>query len=289
MTRALTGSGDRVYHSKYVFGRHPAAVITFNTLLVEAGFDPADVLLLRHTPVERELQKVLPWIAAERRDLFKVYHQTQWPRVEQAMLKARYLASFLALESGEAVFAGIYEIGANRPIDHAGYWAAPGQRELVQLGMTGKAPDAPDSLWFELEEHGAYAPWIGKLVVTWPAMRSWWRWAGNARLDLHAVTQESLFVKGMPDWEDIVLTWEQLSVLPASWRAALAEWRGVYFIFDEQRRAGYVGSAYGADKSCHVKRPTLQGAVAVPQRWTSPHGLSRATFGEPGGSLGAAA
>lgn len=222
-------------------------MITFNTLLVEAGINPEEVLLLRHTPVERDLQKVLPWIAAERRDLFKVYHQTQWPRVEQAMLKACYLASFLALESGEAVFAGIYEIGAHRPLDVAGYWAAPGQRELVQLGMSGKAEDTSDCLWFELEEHAGYQDWIGKLVVSWPAMRSWWRWAGNAHLDLRAVTQESLFIPGMPDWEDIVLTWEQLSVLPASWRAALAEWRGVYFIFDEERRAGYVGSAYGAD------------------------------------------
>ena len=222
-------------------------MITFNTLLVEAGIDPGEVLLLRHTLVERELKTILPWIAAERRDLFKVYHQTQWPRVEQAMLKARYLASFLALESGEAVFAGIYEIGAHRPLDVAGYWAAPGQRELVQLGMSGRVEDTPDCLWFELEEHPAYKDWIGKLVVVWPAMRSWWRWAGYVQLDMLAVAQESLFVRGMPDWEDIVLTWEQLSVLPASCRAALAEWRGVYFIFDEQRRAGYVGSAYGAD------------------------------------------
>lgn len=35
--------------------------------------------------------------------------------------------------------------------------------------------------------------------------------------------------------------------LPAPWKAALSQWRGIYFVYDTGRRAGYVGSAYGAE------------------------------------------
>ena len=51
----------------------------------------------------------------------------------------------------------------------------------------------------------------------------------------------------MPAWESLILTWAELGILPRSWRAALAEWRGVYFIFDQAKRGGYVGSASGAE------------------------------------------
>jgi hypothetical protein len=51
----------------------------------------------------------------------------------------------------------------------------------------------------------------------------------------------------MPDWHEIILSWAELQSLPSSWSAALAQWRGVYLIYDTSRRAGYVGSAYGTD------------------------------------------
>jgi hypothetical protein len=51
----------------------------------------------------------------------------------------------------------------------------------------------------------------------------------------------------MPDWKDLILTWHELQSLPASWRTSLAQWGGIYLIFDVARTAGYVGSAYGAE------------------------------------------
>lgn len=35
--------------------------------------------------------------------------------------------------------------------------------------------------------------------------------------------------------------------MPTRWKLALAQWRGVYFIYDKATRMGYVGSAYGVD------------------------------------------
>jgi hypothetical protein len=49
----------------------------------------------------------------------------------------------------------------------------------------------------------------------------------------------------MPEWDEIEFTWEQLGILPTSWRATLSQWRGIYYIFDTSGGMGYVGSAYG--------------------------------------------
>ena len=35
--------------------------------------------------------------------------------------------------------------------------------------------------------------------------------------------------------------------MPKRWQATLAEWRGIYYIFDVSDGRGYVGSAYGTD------------------------------------------
>ena len=51
----------------------------------------------------------------------------------------------------------------------------------------------------------------------------------------------------MPPWDELTLTWDELQVLPSKWKAALSEWRGIYFILDESDGRGYVGSAYGGE------------------------------------------
>ena len=45
----------------------------------------------------------------------------------------------------------------------------------------------------------------------------------------------------------MVVPWEELDRLLTRSRAALSEWRGVYYIFDTSDRRGYVGSAYGRE------------------------------------------
>ena len=59
--------------------------IELNHLLATQAIDPEKVLVMRHRPFEAELQKVLPWLAAERPDVFNAYQQTQGERVENAM------------------------------------------------------------------------------------------------------------------------------------------------------------------------------------------------------------
>lgn len=223
-------------------------MLEFRNLLELAGYDPTEVLVVRHAPLEKPLRSVMPWLVVERPDLFLAYQRVQWQTLEKAMTKGKYVASFVGQEPVSATFAGIYKIGAWETLDYAGYQALPGNRELEELGMTGRTPEMPDCLAFELERAVDYADWIGRLVITWPKpYQQWWRWAERGTFAVAAVTPESRFVRDIPEWNEIVLSWPELQTLPAGWRSALAQWRGIYFIYDTRRSAGYVGSAYGEE------------------------------------------
>jgi hypothetical protein len=64
--------------------------MNFNDLLTGKDINPLDVIVMRHRPSEPELRKVLPWLAAERPDLFNAYQQTQRSEtVEKAVLTAK--------------------------------------------------------------------------------------------------------------------------------------------------------------------------------------------------------
>ena len=222
-------------------------MLDFNSLLTQVDVDPQHTLAVRHFPSEDALRQVLPWLVAERPELWLAYQQIQWASLEKAMAKAQYIASFIGQDPGRATFAGLYRIGKHRVLDHAGYYAFPGNAELLFLGMAGRRPDMGDCLAFELEPLDHWQDWIGHLTIRWPKpFQNWWRWAGRGSFPVETIEPESRFVCAMPEWQDIVLTHAELRSLPASWKAALAQWRGVYFIYDGGRRSGYVGSAYGA-------------------------------------------
>lgn len=223
-------------------------MLDFNRLLELVETDPSETLIVRHVPVEKALKQVLPWLVVERPDLWLAYQRIQWRTLEKAMTRARYIASFIGQEPVTATFAGIYRIGEWESLDLEGYRQFPGNSELEALGMSGRSADMPECLAFELEPLEHYREWVGRLSITWPKpYQQWWRWAERGQFFVESIEAESRFVRGMPDWKDIVLSWHELQLLPASWKAALAQWRGIYLIFDTQRRSGYVGSAYGAD------------------------------------------
>lgn len=223
-------------------------MLDFNTLLEKADLDPAGTLIVRHVPVEKSLKRVLPWLVVERPDLWLAYQRIQWKTLEKAMTKAEHVASFIGDDGAGATFAGLYRIGTWKTLDFAGYQAFPGNAELEQLGMTGRSEDMPECLAFELEPLDHWLEWIGRLTITWPKpYRQWWRRGGRGSFPVRTIESESRFARGLPDWKDLVLGWTELQCLPASWKAALAQWRGIYFIYDTGRKAGYVGSASGAE------------------------------------------
>jgi hypothetical protein len=222
--------------------------MNFNDLLTGKDINPQDVIVMRHRPSEPELRKVLPWLAAERPDLFNAYQQTQRSEtVEKAVLTAKYVASFIGYESGKGVFVGLYSVGKTRPLTGAQFWEEPAYKELKVFGAKGWAEGRTSILWIDLALRDFYADWKGKLIIRWSSERSWWRRAHRNEFPVHAVLEDSMLDAAMPSWDELNLSWEDLRVLPTRWCNALSQWRGIYYIFDPTVGKGYVGSAYGKD------------------------------------------
>lgn len=224
-----------------------AANLDFNAMLTTAGFQLNRTVVVRHRPTERKLQAVLPWLVADRPDLFQVYQSFQEGRAAACLMRRAQVISFLGLEPGRAVFAGASQIGDATPVSEEIFQGTSGQAELFELGQS-RSTGSSGITRFDLRPIPGWDRWVGRLVIDWPGKElSWFRLAEKNAFLITAITEENRFVQTMPNWTDLNLTWAQLQVLPRSWRARLAEWRGVYLIFDTDRGAGYVGSAAGAE------------------------------------------
>jgi hypothetical protein len=224
--------------------------LQFKDLLINEGIDPKDVLFLRHVPQEAELKKVLPLLADEKPEIFNAYQQTQNPRAEKAMLKAEYVASFIGHESGKALFVGLYKIKGYRPLSYNQYWEEPALLELKnKYGMEGMTNKQSTSLWFDLEPLKFYSEWKGKLVIRWSGERAFFQRSDSKenKFEILAITEDSILIPGMPEWNQLILTWNELKELPKKWYDKLSQWRGIYYILDDSDGKGYVGSAYGKE------------------------------------------
>jgi hypothetical protein len=219
----------------------------FSDLLAEAQIDPQTVIVFRHRPRERELRKVLPWLAESRPDVFNAYQQTQGPIVEKAMQRAKYVASFIGHKAGKAVFVGLYKVNGFEPLSYEEFWSEPTTVELcTKYRMKGMTDENSTVLWFDLVPLSFRREWKGKLIVCWPGRElSYWRWADRNEFTIHAILEDSDLERGMPGWRQLVLRWDELQTLPKSWSARLREWRGIYLIFDAKSGKSYVGAAYG--------------------------------------------
>jgi len=223
--------------------------MNLNDLLINKGIDPQRVLVLRHRPHEPGLNKVFPWLAAEKPDVFNAYQQTQSEKLEkvmESMIGSGYVASFIRDEAAKAIFIGLYSVIDAKPLTLDEYWQIPAHQELKALGMKGfDGVSRKSILWFDLALTDFYSSWKGKLIIGWPPPeRSWWRRAHRNVMPVLAIVEDSLLDAVMPEWSEIILSWEELLLLPSRWKSAFSQWRGIYYIFDISDRKGYVGSAY---------------------------------------------
>src|SRR5712692_2691751 len=141
----------------------------------------------------------------QRPDLFNAYQQAQFPKVEKAFTRAKYVASFIGIEAGTALFAGLYAVKSWRPLSSEAYWRIAANRELHEaFGMAGFGSDRRTTLWFDLVlSTDFYATWRGRLVILWPGLeRSWWRWADRNTFAIDAIRESSAFEAVVPAWEE---------------------------------------------------------------------------------------
>ena len=166
------------------------------------------------------------------------------------MKKAGYVASFIGANAGEGLFVGLYEVGKSRPLDEKAFWSVRAYQDMKPFGLAGFAatPQSPTILWFDLKLTDSLANWKGKLIIGWSQPeRSWYRWADRGDFPVKSILPENALATAMPPWDEIVISYDALKHLPASWKSALTNWRGIYLIVDISDRKPYVGAAYGAD------------------------------------------
>lgn len=220
-------------------------MIELNELLQKVDLDPKKVMVMRHRPSEPDLRRALPWLAAEEPDVYNAYQRCHPPRVEAALARATDLVSLIGHDSGKALFVGIYRVDSWREMLGKEWRHLPANKRLIGFGDGGPRQDRRIQL-FNLVCTDHLASWKGRLVVNWPPPeRSWWRWAGRNRILVDSIHEESVLVRGMPHWTELVLNWTQLQALPRSWQARMSQWRGIYIIVDRASGKSYVGSAYG--------------------------------------------
>src|ERR1700761_4700680 len=149
----------------------------FNDLLARSGLEPETVLILRHRPQEDKLRKNLAQLAEEEPALFNAYQRLQTPQVERAYLRAKYVASFVGVDAGTAVFAGLYLIKSARPITQKAFWEIEDNKRLSdKYGMKGFIGSRQTALWFDLELSDFYRDWRGRLTIGWTGKeRNWVR------------------------------------------------------------------------------------------------------------------
>jgi hypothetical protein len=173
-----------------------------NSLLSAKGIDttkPRQVLVMRHVPQEPELRKALPWLAAERPEVFNAYQQAQRPRVEKMLTQAAYLVSCIGLSSKptEALFVGIYKVNGNKPFTVDELLKNPEIQALQELGLKEFFNHVSDTiLWFDLQLlENIYREWKGKLILGWSSPIAWAQWLDPKKpnkFPVKAILEESI-------------------------------------------------------------------------------------------------
>ncbi len=159
------------------------------------------------------------------------------------------MASFVGHEAGKAVFVGLYKVNGHKPLSYRQYWEEPLNAELRdKYDLMGATDKSTTTLWFNLDLMDFRQEWKGKLIVCWPGRElSYWRWANQNEFQIHAITEDSVLDRELPKWDQLILNWNELAVLPKRWCDKISQWRGIYFILDVSDGKGYVGAAYGEE------------------------------------------
>lgn len=209
--------------------------LTFNMLLTDAGIAPRDVRLLRHqtwlpdgrTPFE--LLKAGPTVF----DSYQGYQQ----HAQRARFASPWWATFVGLQDGRTLFAGLYAAGEPERIDIDRKDALMGK--LIAAGT---------------EDHYllALSPLLGdyneRLYVDWGGGASGKRaWRQRADLQDKPIVelQRDAAMLPFPGLMETVAPLSMIGEAPTNWIAALSAARGVYLLTCPRTGEAYVGSAIG--------------------------------------------
>jgi len=135
----------------------------FNTILEEAGLNPADVRLLRHKDKRAEPGRTPYDLWRRNRQQFESYQRTQSFHNEPR-LDAPFWASFVGTPEGGTLFVGVYSVANRRllerdtPMPHRDGMDRAGSCHEYDLTLQAELGDLVGALL--IDWGGAYRTWI---------------------------------------------------------------------------------------------------------------------------------
>lgn len=208
-------------------------MLRFNTLLAEAGIDPADVQLVRHQDARspRGMSPYALWRG--RRDDFERYQSLQ---TRDVFSTPGLIAAFVVPPNGETLFAGVYAVSSVTRN------AAP---ERCPLHGTEFAPGSINV--YALQSMEALSSLRGLLTIEWgEGARAWVQRAQNQNkpvIELRRRFEEPPF----PGPLAFRARSDALDLLPLSWATTLSAIGGVYLLVSDATGKQYIGSATGEE------------------------------------------
>jgi hypothetical protein len=207
--------------------------IMFNTILLAADFDLADIRLLRHKDNRSEMGRTPYELWRDDRQRFEIYQATQGIG-NRNKLRTPYWASFVGTPNNETLFVGIYDV-KNRmllekdtPMPHRDGMDVAGSCDIYELTLDKKLSDL-----------------VGRLLIDWGlGDRAWIQRAD--RQDKRIIELRSEFKEPeFPGFLNFIKPLSKLSSLPKSWIAVLQSSKGIYLLTCPKTKEQYVGSATG--------------------------------------------
>ena len=209
--------------------------ITFNTILIAADYDLADVRLLRHKDRRAEKGRTPYELWRDNRAQFDWYQSTQGIK-NQNKLNVQYWASFVGTPADETLFVGMYRVAGQRLLD----------KDTPMPQMDGI--DAAGSCHvYDLALEEKLSDLIGKLLIDWgPGERAWIQRADqqDKRIaELRAEFKEPEF----PGFLNFIEPLSRLDKLPRGWITVLQMSKGIYLLTCPKTKEQYVGKADGEE------------------------------------------
>ncbi len=209
-------------------------MIRLNAIFRDNGLEVGDILLVRHQDRRMKAGWTPYRLWRDQPDIFLSYQGAQ-----QAgrFRNGRILSAFVVDPLGCDLFAGLYEIGAERAPKPAGEWIPYFEEPTAGEG----------DVEYELVPIAAMQDLAGRLVIEWGAgTRAWVQRASNQDKQVIELRPKDHEVE-WPGFGNLFLKDTDILHLAANWRAILASTNGVYLLTCPQTGAQYVGSATGQD------------------------------------------
>jgi hypothetical protein len=211
--------------------------VMFNSVLRDAGLDPAKVTLVRHQDTRAAKGRSPFELWREGSGIFEDYlsHQDTYNRSK--FCRVQKWATFVGTPAGKTLFVGLYHatlkgtLKKDRPKPHMDGMDKAGTCDV-----------------YEVRREPQLADLIGKLVINWgDGPRAWVQRAdsdtGKRKVvtELHNKFEEEPF----PGFMHFMAPLSQLEALPIAWAEVLKSNKGIYLLSCPKTYEQYVGSATG--------------------------------------------